>query len=352
MSDERLLTISTFARAVSVPASALRFYSGEGVLVPAEVDPFTGYRYYAPSQIDAGVLVGRLRAAGVAVPLMKEILHAGSLERAELIDQIIANLSAQSRRREQDLVALRESLHDASQSRQSARAALPGPVLASAIGQVIAATSGASDDVSGLVWSLRDDRLELLATDRYWLASRRLSLRDVDGAARAMTSPEAAAAMATACAQRLEVALEIDGDRLRLLGSDGEVLEETSSIERAVPDLSLLVSSQPPVRAAAGFDSTALDGLLLGPVAERHVVVDTRRAEMVGGDRSIPGWVATVTGPDISVRIQLQTALLSAAVSLCLGPEIVLGIVDGSTPVRVSSPLQDTVTCLVMPMRP
>src|SRR5699024_3096928 len=103
---------------------------------------------------------------------------------------------------------------------------LPGPVLASAIGQVIAATSGASDDVSGLVWSLRDDRLELLATDRYWLASRRLSLRDVDGAARAMTSPEAAAAMATACAQRLEVALEIDGDRLRLLGSDGEVLEE------------------------------------------------------------------------------------------------------------------------------
>lgn len=352
MSDERLLTISTFARAVGVPGSALRFYAGEGVLVPAEVDSVTGYRYYAPSQIDAGVLVGRLRAAGVAVPTMKEILHAGSPERARLIDEIIATHSAQSRRREQDLTSLRESLLDAAQSCRSARAALAGPVLASAVGQVITATSEAADDVSGLVWSVRNGQLELIATDRYWLAHRWLRPRAIDGVARAMTTPAAAAAMAAVCARRAEVDVEIIGDRLRLLGSDGEVLEESPSVERAVPDLSLLISTQPPIRAIAGFASLALDELLRGPAADGHVVIDTRHAEVVGGDRSLPGWVATATGNAAPLRIQMQSALLAAAVAICQGPEIVIGLVDESTPARVHSPLQDTMTCLVMPMRP
>lgn len=352
MSDERLLTISTFARAVGIPGTALRFYAGKGVLEPAEVDSTTGYRYYAPSQIDVGVLVGRLRAAGVPVPAMKEILHAGSPERARLIDEILATHSARSRRREQDLTALRESLLDAAQAGRSARAALAGPVLASAIGQVIAATSEAADDVSGLVWSVRNGELELIATDRYWLAHRWLRPRDSDGAARAMTTPAAAAAIAAVCARRAEVEVEILGDRLRLLGSDGEVLEHSPSIERAVPDLSLLISTQPPVRAVAGFASLALDELLRGPAADGHAVIDTRHGEVVGGDQSISGWVATATGAAGPLRIQMQSTLLAAAVSICQGPEIVIGLVDETTPVRVHSPLQDTMTCLVMPMRP
>ncbi|GAP80427.1 hypothetical protein Y09_3285 [Brachybacterium sp. SW0106-09] len=48
----------------------------------------------------------------------------------------------------------------------------------------------------------------------------------------------------------------------------------------------------------------------------------------------------------------MQSALLASAVSICQGPEILLGLVDESTPVRVQSPLQDAMTCLVMPMRP
>lgn len=351
MTDERLLTISTFARAVGVPATALRFYAGEGVLVPAEVDAVTGYRYYSPSQIDAGVLVGRLRAAGVAVPLMKDILGAGSSERAGLIDQVIVSHSARSRRREQDLAALRESFHDAARAPQHARAVLSGPVLASAIGQVVVATSEASDDVSGLVWSLQDGHLELIATDRYWLAQRRLPVRHGDAAARVMTTAAAAASFASASAHLVDVHLEIDGDRLRLLGPGREALDETASVDRDVPDLSLLVSTQPPVRAVAGFEAQDLSELLRSSAGDQHVTIDGSRAAISSGDRSHRGWAAVdadTTGP---LRIQLQTALLEAAVSICSGPEVVLGVVDESTPVRVSSPLQDTMTCLVMPMR-
>lgn len=352
MTDERLLTISTFARAVGVPATALRFYSGEGVLVPAEVDAVTGYRYYSPTQIDAGVLVGRLRAAGVAVPLMKDILCAGSPERAGLIDQVIASHSARSRRREQDLAVLRESFQDASRAHQHARATLPGPVLASAIGQVVVATSEASDDVSGLVWSLQNGHLELIATDRYWLAQRRLPVRHGEGAARVMTTAAGAASFASACAHLVDVHLAVDGDRLRLLGPGLDTLDETASVDRDVPDLSLLVSTQPPVRAAAGFEAQVLSELLRSSASDHHVIIDGIRAVISSGDRSLPGWAAMDDDIAGSLRIKLQTALLEAAVSICSGPEVVLGVVDESTPVRVGSPLQDTMTCLVMPMRP
>ncbi|MBP2411163.1 MerR family transcriptional regulator [Brachybacterium fresconis] len=353
MSDERLLTISTFARAVGIPGSALRFYAAEGVLVPAEVDSFTGYRYYAPSQIEAGVLVARMRAAGVAVPLMRDFLDASAPEATRIIDRMIAAHSAQSHRRGLELAALRESILEAERTPQAARATLPGTVLASAIDQVAAATSAASDDVSGLVWALQDGRLELIATDRYWLAYRELRPRESDGAARVMTTPEAAAAAASACAQRAEIVLEIVESRLRLLDAYGTVMAETRSVERSVPDLSLLISTQPPTRTIAGFASLALKDFLQGPSADDHVLIDAHRREIVGNDEHrLQGWVSTASRESGALRIQMQSALLASAVSICQGPEILLGLVDESTPVRVQSPLQDAMTCLVMPMRP
>lgn len=352
VSDERLLTISTFARAIGIPGSALRFYAAEGVLVPAEVDSFSGYRYYAPSQIEAGVLVARMRAAGVAVPMMRDILQSSAPEATRLIDRAIATHSAQSRRRGLELVALRESILDAERVHQAARATLPGTVLASAIDQVVVATSAASDDVSGLVWVLRDGRLELIATDRYWLAYRELRPRESDGAARVMTTPEAAAAAASACAQRAEVVIEIVEGRLRLVDTHGEVVMETPSVERAVPDLSLLISTQPPTRTIAGFASQALEDFLRAPAADDHVLIDARHGEIVSNnEQRLQGWVPTASRDSGALRIQMQSELLASAVSICQGPETLLGLVDASTPVRVQSPLQDAMACLVMPMR-
>jgi DNA polymerase-3 subunit beta len=353
VNDERLLTISTFARAVGIPGSALRFYATEGVLVPAEVDSFTGYRYYAPSQIEAGVLVRRMRATAVPVQMMKDILEASAPEATHLIDRIIATHSAHTRQRELDLAALRESIHDAAQTPQAARAVLPGTVLASAIGQVIAATSDATEDVSGLVWALHDGHLELIATDRYWLAYRELRLSESDGEARVMTTPDAAAAAASACGQRAEVSIEIVGSQLRLRDPRGEVVAEASSIERSVPDLSLLISTQPQIRAIAGFASQQLEDFLQAPTADGHVLIDAHEAAIVGkGDQRLQGWVTAASGDIATARIQMQSALLASAVSICQGPEVLLGLVDETTPVRVQSPFQDAMTCLVMPMRP
>ncbi|NED69138.1 MerR family transcriptional regulator, partial [Streptomyces sp. SID10244] len=64
MTDDELLTISVFARACGLTASALRFYADSGLLEPAFVDDATGYRYYTQDQLDGAVLVRRLREMG------------------------------------------------------------------------------------------------------------------------------------------------------------------------------------------------------------------------------------------------------------------------------------------------
>jgi serine/threonine protein phosphatase PrpC len=60
-----LLTIGAFARAARLTPKALRLYGELGLLPPAAVDPHSGYRYYAPDQLDRARLIAALRRAGM-----------------------------------------------------------------------------------------------------------------------------------------------------------------------------------------------------------------------------------------------------------------------------------------------
>src|SRR4051794_41580563 len=66
--------IGEVARASGLAVSALRFYDRAGVLVPAEVDPVTGYRRYSGEQVRAARLIAGLRRVGLPVA---EIAEAG-----------------------------------------------------------------------------------------------------------------------------------------------------------------------------------------------------------------------------------------------------------------------------------
>lgn len=46
-----MFKIGEFSRLCQVPVSALRYYADIGLLPPAHIDPFTGYRYYAAEQL-------------------------------------------------------------------------------------------------------------------------------------------------------------------------------------------------------------------------------------------------------------------------------------------------------------
>ena len=71
---DRLLSIGQLARESGLSASALRFYDREGVLVPADVDPVTGYRRYAVAQVRAARLLASLRRVGMPLPEVALVL--------------------------------------------------------------------------------------------------------------------------------------------------------------------------------------------------------------------------------------------------------------------------------------
>src|SRR5215471_12850996 len=64
---ERMLSIGRFARLTGLMVKALRHYDELGLLRPAHVDEWTGYRWYEPSQVRDAVAVRRLRS--LRVPL-------------------------------------------------------------------------------------------------------------------------------------------------------------------------------------------------------------------------------------------------------------------------------------------
>lgn len=70
----QLLSIGDFARATGLTHKALRLYDDLGLLPPAEVDPFSGYRRYAPSQVDRARLVAALRLLGMPLARIRTVL--------------------------------------------------------------------------------------------------------------------------------------------------------------------------------------------------------------------------------------------------------------------------------------
>ena len=60
-----LMTSGEFASTSGLSRKALRLYDGLGLLRPAAVDPATGYRLYAPAQLEQARLVAWLRRLGM-----------------------------------------------------------------------------------------------------------------------------------------------------------------------------------------------------------------------------------------------------------------------------------------------
>ena len=68
------MSIGEFARLSRLSAKALRLYDELGLLPPAQVDPDSGYRWYAAGQLDNARLVASLRQIGVPLAQIQLIL--------------------------------------------------------------------------------------------------------------------------------------------------------------------------------------------------------------------------------------------------------------------------------------
>ncbi len=77
-----LMPIGVFARATRLSVRVLRNYDRLGLLVPALVDPDTGYRRYSVDQFPRAGLIRRLRELEVPLPEIADILAADTPEQA------------------------------------------------------------------------------------------------------------------------------------------------------------------------------------------------------------------------------------------------------------------------------
>lgn len=71
-----LLAIGAFSRASSLSIRTLRAYHESGLLVPASIDPSTGYRSYTVDQLADAIAIVRLRDLDVPLLLVHQILTA------------------------------------------------------------------------------------------------------------------------------------------------------------------------------------------------------------------------------------------------------------------------------------
>jgi DNA-binding transcriptional MerR regulator len=83
---EALLTIGEFARRSRLSIKALRLYDRSGLLRPADTDPGTGYRRYAPRQLYAARLIMLLRRLDMPLAEIAEIVNAPAPGAASRLD--------------------------------------------------------------------------------------------------------------------------------------------------------------------------------------------------------------------------------------------------------------------------
>src|SRR5699024_80949 len=76
----RLMSIGEFSSRSRLSVRMLRHYGEHGVLVPAEVDPTSGYRRYAEEQLAEAAHVRRLRDVGFTVSAISVLLSARGTE--------------------------------------------------------------------------------------------------------------------------------------------------------------------------------------------------------------------------------------------------------------------------------
>ncbi|MCI4062280.1 MerR family transcriptional regulator [Micromonospora sp. R77] len=102
MERHRLIPIGQFAQASGLSLKALRLYDAVQLLRPARVDPSSGYRHYAPSQLGPAQLIRMLRQLDFSVDQIGDLMRrieAGKDVTAALTDHIAAAEQQLSRRR-------------------------------------------------------------------------------------------------------------------------------------------------------------------------------------------------------------------------------------------------------------
>ncbi|MEV0987472.1 MerR family transcriptional regulator [Streptomyces sp. NPDC049949] len=220
-------SIGEMGRDSGLGVSALRFYDRAGVLVPAWVDPVTGYRWYAPEQFGEARLLARLRRCGMPLADIRLVLAGWAGGDTGLVPRL---LDGHLRRLERGLADAREELStvrallghkETSMTTATAgtRLTVPGSELAAALDAVrhAAGTDPELSVLGGIHFDIEGDALHLVATDRYRMAVARTPTAGHGGGRIQVTVPTPLAdAMRALLTGEAPARLTVDGGKVEL----------------------------------------------------------------------------------------------------------------------------------------
>ncbi|MFD5813426.1 MerR family transcriptional regulator [Streptomyces sp. NPDC127038] len=355
-------SIGEMARDSGLSVSALRFYDRGGVLVPAWVDPASGYRWYGAEQLEEARLLARLRRAAMPLADIRLVLAGWSGADTGLVRGLF---QAHLRRLEAGLSDARDEFSTlraildsrekpmTSPSTAAVRLSLSAPELAGALDAVRFAVGRDPElpVLGGVLFDIEGGTLDVVATDRYRMAVARTAAAGHAGApARVVVPIPLVDSMRALLSGEEPVHLSVDGDRVTLESGAGRTAGPC--LGHDFPDHRRLVDA-PDGRLAPVHTESFREAVRTGPVVQ--------------GDTSGPGGTAAdltllkvtdeggvTLGDDRwgdQNQVAVNRAYLLDALDAGARERLVLEIGVATAPIAIRRPDDEHTFSLLMPVR-
>lgn len=341
-----MFLIGDLARRCGLSASALRFYDECGLLVPAGIDPASGYRQYAEGQAATAVLIRDLRAAGLGLSQVKEFLRSPDSTRRELLDRHEQAIAAHTSTTQRLLRQLRTQLI-ATEDHMTQTMDVDARQLRQGLQHMIAIASQDPERplLQTVLLEAAEGSLRLVATDRHRLAVR--DLASLDGAGSEFTAlvPTASALRAVdALTDTGTATLAADEQHLRIR-HDGRDIDLPKVAAQFVDYTSILEADTTSHVIIAPLPDTI--DLLESKPAHTTVVLTFAPDRL---DVDGVGLPASYSGPGIVLH--LNPSYLLEALRAASGPDIALEASTELRPLTIRSADSGTSAHLLMPIKP
>jgi DNA polymerase-3 subunit beta len=347
VTNSEMMPIGSFARRSSLTASALRFYADAGLLMPAHVDPVSGYRLYREDQLDRAVLLRRLREIGMPLTTVKTSLDAEADDLARMVDEHVDTViddAAEARRMAAIIKSSMPSIH---------LATISGPVLTAAIEQVLTATTNEPGlaVLNGLQLEIDSGAATLTATDRYRLSTRSLALTapSVDTWSGIVDADDLRSCLGDLRRTR-SVRIDATDQAIHFLSAERDD-RHCRLLTESFPDYRLMLADLPPVTTRVEVRKGSLQRALEECAADEVVlrVGDNDVTVMGSNPDGRAAITAQVTGPAIDIRFEMTT--FYPAVTTAIGADLLLDLRAPDLPVTIRSADHGDLTTLAMPIR-
>jgi DNA-binding transcriptional MerR regulator/predicted transcriptional regulator YdeE len=119
-----MFSIGEFSKLTHLTVKTLRFYHEEGLLIPAFVDPDTGYRYYDQRHLETARAISYLRSLEFPLKDIKELLqHQGGDDLLNMLERQQAAIKERIKQLRKTAFSIEQFIYEERQARTMAQTA-------------------------------------------------------------------------------------------------------------------------------------------------------------------------------------------------------------------------------------